>query len=72
MAEGDIETRSNRGQWENRVDQHPELSQSFASREEAVEAGRLLADERGTRHTVVDSEPTGVITDADPASGDER
>ena len=26
----------------------------------------------GTRHTVIDSEPTGVITDEDPASGDER
>ena len=71
MADGDIETRSNRGQWENRVEEHPELSQSFASRDEAVEAGRLLAEDRGTRHTVIESNPTGVITDEDPASGDE-
>lgn len=70
MAEGDVETRSNRGQWENRVEGHPELSQSFATREEAVDAGQLLAEERGTRHTVVYSEPTGAITDEDPASGD--
>ena len=71
MADGDIETRSNRGQWENRVEEHPELSQSFASRDEAVEAGRLLAEDRGTRHTVIECDPTGVITDEDPASGDE-
>ncbi|GAA1823283.1 DUF2188 domain-containing protein [Agromyces salentinus] len=66
MAEGDVETHSNRGQWENRVEGHPELSQSYASRDEAIEAGRRFAEERGTAHTVVDSDPTGVITDPAP------
>ncbi|MRG60219.1 DUF2188 domain-containing protein [Agromyces sp. CFH 90414] len=70
MADGDVETRSNRGQWENRVEGHPELSQSFASRDEAVDAGRLYAEEHGAAHTVVDSDPTGAITDEDPASGE--
>ncbi|MGI9822812.1 DUF2188 domain-containing protein [Agromyces sp. Marseille-Q5079] len=66
MAEGDVETHSNRGQWENRVEGHPEDSQSYAERDEAIEAGRLYAEEHRTAHTVVDSEPSGVITDEDP------
>ena len=63
MADGDVETVSKRGQWVNRVVGEPELSESYTSRDEAVEAGEDLAAERGTQHTVVDSEPTGVITD---------
>jgi hypothetical protein len=70
MAEGDVETRSNRGQWENRVEGSPELSQSFASRDEAIDAGRQLAAAIGSRHTVIDAEPTGAITDEDEASAD--
>jgi hypothetical protein len=69
MAEGDVETRSNRGQWENRVEGEPERSRSYASRDEAIEEGRRLAEELGSTHTVIDSEPTGVITDEDPAAG---
>lgn len=68
MAQGDVETRSNRGQWENRVEGSPELSQSFASRDEAIDAGRQLAAATGSEHTVVESEPTGVITDEDGAA----
>ncbi len=69
MGDKDVETRSNRGQWENVVEGSPELSQSYASRDEAVDAGRELAAKLGTKHTVRESEPTGVITDEDPASG---
>jgi len=68
MAKGDIETRSNRGQWENHVEDSPELSQSFASREEAIEEGERLALAMGTRHTVIDAEPTGAITDEGDAT----
>ncbi len=63
MADGDVETVSKRGQWVNRVAGERELSESYSSREEAVAAGQALADELGTQHTVIDSEPTGVITD---------
>jgi hypothetical protein len=63
VADGDVETLSKRGQWVNRVIGDPELSESYSSREEAIEAGEALAAERGTTHSVVDSEPTGVITD---------
>lgn len=69
MAKGDIETRSNRGQWENHVEGSPELSQSFASRDEAVAEGARLALAMGTRHTVTDADPTGAITDEDDATG---
>ncbi|WP_430644839.1 DUF2188 domain-containing protein [Agromyces sp. GXS1127] len=65
MADGDVETRSKRGQWVNRVIGEPELSKSFRSREEAVTAGRQLAEVLGTQHTVIDAEETGVITDED-------
>lgn len=58
-----VVTRSNRGQWENQVAGHPELSQSFTSREEAVDAGRSVADRLGVHHVVEDAEPTGAITD---------
>jgi hypothetical protein len=72
MARNDVETRSNRGQWENSVEDSPELSQSYASREEAIDAGRELAERLGSQHVVRDSEPTGAITDPDPAAGDAR
>lgn len=65
MAEGDVETIGKRGQWVNRVVGDPDLSASYSSKTEAVEAGEALARRLGTRHTVVDSEPTGVITDED-------
>lgn len=70
MADGDVETRSKRGQWVNRVVGEEDLSQSFSSREEAIEAGRRLADELGTRHSVIDAEPTGVITDGGDVDDD--
>jgi len=63
MKDMPVVTRSNRGQWENHVPGHPELSSSFASKEEAVDAGRGVADELGVHHVVEDAEPTGVITD---------
>jgi Uncharacterized protein conserved in bacteria (DUF2188) len=63
MADGDVETRDNRGQWENVVSGDPARSSSFASKDEAIEAGRALAEELGTRHIVRDEEPTGAITD---------
>ncbi|WP_203581132.1 DUF2188 domain-containing protein [Microbacterium hibisci] len=58
-----VVTRSNRGQWENHVEGHPELSLSFSSKEEAADAGRGVADELGVDHVVEDADPTGAITD---------
>jgi hypothetical protein len=58
-----VVTRSNRGQWENHVEGRPELSSSHSSREEAIDAGRTVADRLGVRHVVEDAEPTGAITD---------
>lgn len=63
MQHGDVITVSKRGQWVNRVVGGEELSESFASRDEAVDAGRSLAIQLGSRHVVVESEATGVITD---------
>ena len=63
MTRDDIVTRSKNGQWLNEVEGDPAASRSFSSREEAVEAGRVLAVERGSRHRVEDSEPTGSIVD---------
>jgi hypothetical protein len=68
LNDGDVETLSKRGQWVNRVIGGEELSESFATKEEAVHAGRTLATELGSNHVVRESEPTGVITDEDPAS----
>lgn len=62
-APHDVETFSNRGQWVTRVVDAPELSGSFSSRDEAVEAGERLAERLGTRHRVIESEPEGSITD---------
>lgn len=63
MAQGDVETIDKRGQWVNRVTGDPERSQSFSDKQEAIDAGRALAEELGTKHTVHDAEATGVITD---------
>ncbi|MFC5789268.1 DUF2188 domain-containing protein [Agromyces tardus] len=63
MHDGDVETLSKRGQWVNRVIGGEELSQSFRSREEAIDAGRELAAVLGSEHFIVESEETGVITD---------
>jgi hypothetical protein len=69
MAQDEVHTRSNRGQWENHVEGRPELSASFSSKEEAIDQGRALADQLGTHHTVEDAEPTGTITDeGEPAA----
>lgn len=53
---GAVITRPNRGQWENVVPDHPERSQSFATKEEAVDLGRAVADELGLEHVVEDEE----------------
>jgi hypothetical protein len=63
MTDGDVETVSKRGQWVNRVVGEPERSQSFRSKEEAIDAGRELAATLGIRHRVIESDETGVITD---------
>jgi hypothetical protein len=63
MANGDVRTMSKRGQWVNSVEGDNERSWSFSSKEEAIEAGRALAEELGSTHTVQDEEPTGIITD---------
>lgn len=67
MADGDVITRSKNGQWVNHVEGEPENSLSFSSREEAVVAGASFASERGTRHSVEESEPTGGIGDGGDA-----
>jgi hypothetical protein len=63
MARGDVETLSKHGQWVNRVEGEEELSQGYASKEEAIEEGRRLAEATGSAHTVRDAQPTGVVTD---------
>ena len=63
MNDGDVVTMSKRGQWVNRVIGGEELSESFRSRDEAIDAGRSLALQLGSQHVVLDSEQTGVITD---------
>ena len=68
LNDGDVETLSKRGQWVNRVAGGDELSESYSTKEEAVDAGRALAAELGSRHVVRESEPTGAITDEDPES----
>lgn len=63
MTERHVETISKRGQWVSRIPGESEHSQSYASRDEAVAAGRELAEELGIPHRVHDSEATGVATD---------
>jgi hypothetical protein len=72
MSAGDVRTIDKRGQWVNEVEGDPVRSASFTSRDEAIDAGRAIARETGGRHLIEDTEPTGDITDPDPASGDAR
>jgi hypothetical protein len=63
MADGDIETFDNRGQWVNRVAGDPARYRIFSSKQEAIDAGRALSEQLGSTHTVIDAESTGTITD---------
>ncbi len=63
MANGDVRTINKRGQWVNSVEGDNARSWSFSSKDEAIEAGRTLAAELGSTHTLEDEESTGVITD---------
>ena len=63
MADGDVTTRNKRGQWVNSVEGDNARSESFSSKDEAIEAGRTLAEELGSQHVVHDEESTGAITD---------
>jgi hypothetical protein len=64
MPNGDVETIDKGGQWVNRVIGEPERSESYSSKEEAIEEGEALAKELGSTHSVVESDATGDITDA--------
>lgn len=68
MSESTVTTKSKNGQWVNHVEGAPQLSRSFRNKDEAVQAGRELAVERGLEHRIEESDPTGAITDPDPAS----
>jgi hypothetical protein len=72
MTDGDVETMSKRGQWVNRVIGDPERSRSFRTKDEAIDAGRELAARLGTEHRVIESDETGVITDEDDTTEDDR
>lgn len=63
MSNLDVVTKDKQGQWVNEVEGANELSLSFSSREEAVEAGQDFALRNGSRHSVEDAVPSGVITD---------
>ncbi len=63
MTDGDVTTINKRGQWVNSVEGDNARSRSFSSKDEAIEAGRALAEELGSQHIVQDEESTGVITD---------
>ena len=63
MAKGDVTTEDKRGQWVNSVEGDNALSSSYSSRDEALEAGRELAERLGGRHIIEHAEPTGFITD---------
>ncbi|MGP6170587.1 DUF2188 domain-containing protein [Microbacterium sp. A196] len=63
MSHLDVVTRDKQGQWVNEVEGANELSLSFSSREEAVEAGRDFALRNGSSHTIEDAVPSGGITD---------
>ena len=63
MSHLDVVTKDKQGQWVNEVEGANELSQSFSSRDEAVAAGRDFAEQHGSRHSVEDAVPSGVITD---------
>lgn len=60
---GDVVTECKGGQWVTEVVGDHEDSRSYASREEAVARGQEEARARGTRHVVIETPPTGDITD---------
>jgi len=68
LSAGDVITECKNGQWVTEIVGDRQDSRSFTDRDEAVAHGREQAIVRGTRHVIVDSPPTGDITD--PAGDD--
>lgn len=50
--DGDVETLPHRGHWITRVIGQDGMSHIFSSRDEAVDAGRDLAEQFGTKHLI--------------------
>ncbi|WP_370567922.1 DUF2188 domain-containing protein [Leucobacter sp. L43] len=71
MSQLTVTTKSKNGQWVNEVEGAPHLSRSFRDKEEAVQAAREFAAAHDREHRIEESDPTGAITDPDPASSRE-
>jgi len=57
MPAGDIETYFEKGQWKNWVqDAREDIGEPHATKEEAVAAGREVAQQRGVEHIVRDED----------------
>ncbi|HKT56930.1 MAG TPA: DUF2188 domain-containing protein [Microbacterium sp.] len=54
--DGDVETLLHRGHWITRVVGRDGMSHIFSNRAEAVEAGRDLAEQFGTKHLIRDDD----------------
>jgi hypothetical protein len=56
MTSGEVETYFENGQWKNAVVPGEDIGGPYATREEAISAGRQAARERGVEHVVRDEE----------------
>jgi hypothetical protein len=56
MTSGEVETYFENGQWKNAVVPGEDIGGPYATREEAIGAGRQAARERGVEHVVRDEE----------------
>lgn len=67
MPQGDIETLFNDGSWHNAVQGTDQVSEPFATQEEAVAEGRAMARDLGVQHIVKNLD--GTIAERFPAGG---
>lgn len=56
MTSGEVETYFENGQWKNAVVPGEDIGGPYATRDEAVAAGREAARDRGVEHVVRDEE----------------
>jgi hypothetical protein len=64
MANGEVETYYEDGEWKNAVVPGEDIGGPYSTRDEAVAAGREAAQELGVEHVVRDEQ--GTVVEPDP------
>ncbi|WP_229403204.1 DUF2188 domain-containing protein [Micromonospora okii] len=72
MAKGDVDTYHEDGQWKNRPEGNQQASSTHATKDEAQDRGREMAQDRGVEHVIKKQDGTIGEKNTYPRSRDPR